>query len=274
MNFKQSLVVLILTFLLLDIFLAYNVVTSLNQRSFSQSDNINILEQMKNDNIVVPVLSVAEETASFIKTDRLSLLEQIGQLPNQSLTFENNILHSTLSEPVQLGTTDITAESVANLDKFVNESVFHGDQYSFFTYNPVTRKIVYTQQVGRIPILDGSSQLVFSLSSSGEVTAYDQTYAGTAEVQGSARTLITAQKAVELLYLNNRISSNTTILKVRLTYSRTLTLTDMYVYGPTWYIELQQVDGKIEARRVDAVQGSLLSDDEIETFTRKKQLSE
>ena len=80
-----------------------------------------------------------------------------------------------------------------------------------------------------------------------------------AEVQGSSRTVISQKRAVEALYLNNQIPANSTVRTVQLTYYRTLSLSDMDIYSPMWYIEIEIENAPVEIRRVDALTGSIIT---------------
>ena len=124
-------------------------------------------------------------------------------------------------------------------DFILQGNVLYGAEYTFLTYLPLKRQLVYAQVANGIPIGDNTGSITFNLDPDYEVISYEQTFAGVAEVQGSSRTVISQKRAVEALYLNNQISSNSTVRMVQLTYYRTLSLSDMDIYSPMWYIEIQ-----------------------------------
>ncbi len=266
MDFKRSTIVLIITFLFLDIFLFYSYFSMQGQTISSQNTNINVLEQMRSDDISFSGLSSNVESVPLVQTNRVNLGEKVSQLTDQTYSFENNILSSSLETPIELDfTKEISNDTFTKVTEFLTSgAILNGEQYGLFTYNPSTRKIIYTQRANKVPILDGTSQIVFSVNANGQVTSYEQTFAGDAQVLGDSRRLTTSQSAVENLYLSGRIPSKSTILKTRLVYYRSLSLDDMYVYSPAWYVEIQQADGQIVVRRVDALRGGILSGDSLE----------
>ena len=102
--------------------------------------------------------------------------------------------------------------------------------------------------------------------------SYEQIYAGSVQVLGKERELITAQKAVEILYLAaGRISSKATVQSVKLSYYQSLVLKRFSIYSPAWYIEIRQSDGQLIARRVDAIHGTVLANETLETTNTQTQ---
>ena len=73
--------------------------------------------------------------------------------------------------------------------------------------------MIYTQKADKLTIMDGSSQIIFTINANDQVVSYEQIYAGSVQVLGKERELITAQKAVEILYLagTNFIEGNRSI---------------------------------------------------------------
>jgi len=84
-------------------------------------------------------------------------------------------------------------------------------------------------------------------------------------VLGTNRTLITSQKAMEVLYLAGRIPTRSTVSVVRLSYYKSLALKDLSIYSPAWYVEFKQADGQTLVRRVDAIRGTVLTNEATET---------
>ena len=118
---------------------------------------------------------------------------------------------------------------------------------------------MYAQVANNIPIGDSTGSITFNLDPDYEVISYEQTFAGAAEVQGNSRAVISQKRAVEALYLNNQIPANSTVRTVQLTYYRTLSLSDMDIYSPMWYIEIEIENAPVEIRRVDALTGSIIT---------------
>lgn len=265
MDFKRIKIIFIITFTFLNIYLL-SILLAKNETTLRFGDGsatLNIQEAMKNDNIDFPPLSNEMEKVPLIKTAKGNTLEE-GQktLTNQTTHYEEGVLHSTLSEPIQLeweGASP-TLDDVKPVKEFLaGGNILYGSAYSYFTYLPVRNQLVYTQVTNSIPIADGTGSIIFSLNDEKEVISYEQTYAGDAAVQGSGRNVISAKTALESLYLNNQIPANASIRMMHLAYYRTLSLSDMDIYSPMWYVEIAVENSPVDVKRVDALTGNIIS---------------
>lgn len=267
MDFKRSAIVLIVCFFFLDVFLFGLVWQKRAETRTRLNTSINVLDQMKQDGITLPTLTANSESIPIVQLTPVTLDSKNTSLQNQIITSEKNGISSQLVNPIQLNLgNSITAESFNELTEFVNsKQVLFGDQYVWSAYNPTTKKVVYTQKADKVSIMDGTSQIVFTVNANDQVISYEQNYAGTVQVLGSERAVITAQRAVEILYLAGRISSKSTVLSVKLSYYQSLVLKDFSIYSPAWYVEIRQSDGQLIARRVDAIHGTVLSNETVET---------
>lgn len=267
MDFKRSAIVLIVCFFFLDVFLFGLVWQKRAETRTRLNTSINVLDQMKQDGITLPTLTANSESIPIVQLTPVILDSKNTSLQNQIITSEKNGISSQLVNPIQLNLgNSITAESFNELTEFVNsKQVLFGDQYVWSAYNPTTKKVVYTQKADKVSIMDGTSQIVFTVNANDQVVSYEQNYAGTVQVLGSERAVITAQRAVEILYLAGRISSKSTVLSVKLSYYQSLVLKDFSIYSPAWYVEIRQSDGQLIARRVDAIHGTVLSNETVET---------
>ena len=278
MDFRRIKIIFIITFAALNIYLL-SVLLEKNATTLSfgsESTTLNIEEAMKADDIEFPTLSTDQEKIPLLKTDKGVTLEtDQSKLVNQTTVFEDGVLFSTLSEPIPL---EIDAEELAIVDRtpitdfILQGNVLNGAEYSFLTYLPRRRQLVYAQVANNIPIGDSTGSITFNLDPDYEVISYEQTFAGEAEVQGNSRTVISQKRAVEALYLNNQIPANSTVRAVQLTYYRTLSLSDMDIYSPMWYIEIEIENAPVEIRRVDALTGSIITTSSVSLPSAEAQI--
>ena len=265
MDFRRIKIIFIITFAALNIYLL-SVLLEKNATTLSfgsESTTLNIEEAMKADDISFPTLSTDQEKIPLLKTDKGGSLEtDQSKLVNQTTVFEDGVLSSILSNPIPL---EIDAGDLMIVDRtpitdfMLQGNVLYGSEYTFLTYLPLRRQLVYAQVANNIPIGDSTGSITFNLDPDYEVISYEQTFAGVAEVQGSSRTVISQKRAVEALYLNNQIPANSTVRTVQLTYYRTLSLSDMDIYSPMWYNETEIENAPVEIRRVDALPGSIIT---------------
>lgn len=270
MDFRRSTLVLIISFLFLDIFLLGIFWQMKKEVKTPLNTSINVMEQMRTDGITVTGVNTTVESLPIIQISPTNIESQVNTLPSQVATYDKGVISSQLLAPIQLtldANTTATIENFAELTTYVESgSIIQGNQYTWFNYNPTTRKVIYAQRANKIPVMDGSSQIVFTLNANNQVISYEQTFAGNAEVLGTNRALITSQKAMEVLYLAGRIPARSTVSVVRLSYYKSLSLKDLSIYSPTWYVEFKQADGQTLVRRVDAIRGTVLTNEATETL--------
>ncbi len=48
-------------------------------------------------------------------------------------------------------------------------------------------------------------------------------------------------------------------------------LKEFSIYSPAWYVEIRQADGQLVARRVDAIHGTVLTNETLETTNTQTQ---
>ena len=269
MDFRRSTLVLIISFLFLDIFLLGMFWQMKNEVKTPLNTSINVMEQMRTDGITVTGVNTTVESLPIIQITPTSIESQVNTLPSQVATYDKGVISSQLLAPIQLtldANANATIENFAELTTYVESgSIIHGNQYTWFNYNPTTRKVIYAQRANQIPVMDGSSQIIFTLNANNQVISYEQTFAGNAEVLGTNRALITSLKAMEVLYLAGRIPTRSTVSVVRLSYYKSLSLKDLSIYSPAWYVEFKQADGQTLVRRVDAIRGTVLTNEATET---------
>ena len=273
MDFKRSAVVLIVCFFFLDLFLFGLVWQKRTDTKNPLNTSINVIDQMKQDGITLPALNATAESVPIIQVTPESIDTKLNTLLNQTTTLEKNVVTGQFVTPIQLDLSgSVSAESFEELTKLVeNNQVAFGEYYTWSSYNPTTRKVIYTQKADKLTIMDGSSQIIFTINANDQVVSYEQIFAGTVQVLGKERELITAKKAVEILYLGGRINSKATVQSVKLSYYQSLVLKDFSIYSPAWYIEIRQADGQLIARRVDAIHGTVLANETIETANTQTQ---
>ena len=266
MDYKRVQIILIITFSILNIYLLTVFLEKEDELNFGNpSTTVNLEEGLRNDNIQSPELSRENEEIAVIKTDKNTFLrEKSPTLKNQTARMENNLLFSVLSEPIKLDfeTADITLTNrLKPLQTFKDSgNVLDGPRYEFLSYQAINQRIVYVQYTDDgFPIADGTASLVFHLNSEDEVISYEQTYAGVPKSQGRLRNVISQQAAIESLYLNNQIPDDSTIKLLTLSYYQTLSLTDMNIYSPMWYVEISRENVAVQIKRVDALTGSIIS---------------
>ncbi len=272
MDFRRSAIVLIVCFFFLVEFHFGFVWKKKVESKTPLNTSINVIDQMKQDGITLPSLTSTDETAPIIQLTPVSIESGLNNLQNQIVSLEKNVINAELVPPIQLSLSNpVNAESFNDLTAFINNKVLFGDKYVWSSYNATTRKVIYTQKADKLSIMDGTSQIIVTLNTNDQAVSYEQTYAGNVQVLGNERSLITAQSAVEVLFLAGKIPAKSTVSTVKLSYFQSLVLKEFSIYSPAWYVEIRQADGQLVARRVDAIHGTVLTNETLETTNTQTQ---
>ena len=51
-------------------------------------------------------------------------------------------------------------------------------------------------------------------------------------------------------------------------------LKEFSIYSPAWYVEIRQADGQLVARRVDAIHGTVLTNETLKQRIRKRSVQQ
>ena len=259
-DFRRSTIVLIISFLLLNIFLLFTYKDLKQQIAPAANGNINIIDQMRSDGISVVGLTNDKEEAAVVQITPSDIETQVETLVNQKAEYEKGTITSILTQSIPIEITNaVNQDSFKQVTDFIHESVINGKQYELFSFQLTNKVVIYQQMVGTIPIVDKKAQIIVNLNDKNEAVSYEQTYVGKTEILGEPRQLISSQVAVETLYLAGSIPARTMIEKPKLVYYETLALSDLSIYSPAWYIELRVGEGATITKKVDAIRGNIIS---------------
>lgn len=269
MDFKKIENIFLIAFALLNIYLLMSFIGRENIQSATSNPTQDVIADMRDRGITIPQsLSKENLEVYYMQSDANTLLEENAEtLENQagSIDSEGTLYTSILSNPIELeGDPEegFTEADFALLDEFINSSsVLFGSQYEYLRYDRMNNRFIYSQIVDGLPVGDGTSEISLYYGGEGNIISYQQTYAGPMKEQAQSDELISAQRAVEILFLNNELASGATVDTPILAYQRTLHLEDLSMYGPIWLIPVTN-DNKSEVFRVDAVDenGRIISD--------------
>lgn len=267
MDFKKIENIFLITFLFLNIYLLISFLNRSDlQYASTAPDQVNLIREMEQIGIELPSLNEEERSVYYVQADRNNLLEENSdQLENQAGTIaqDGTLYTSILSDPIEIeGNPDdgFTEADYARLDTFIESgAVLFGEDYVYLRYDNAENRFVYAQEVQGMPVADGTSEISLFYGSDGNIISYQQSYAGPMTTQGSPLEIITDRQAIEILFQNNEISSNSVVRHPILSYQRTLHLEDLSMYGAIWYIPVSDSSGE-RVLRVDAFERSIISE--------------
>lgn len=271
MDFKKIAHIFIAAFLFLNLYLIYGILERKDiQHTSTQEDNNSILANMEEMDITLPDLteikSEKKEVYS-IQADPQENYELMAQKLANNGNFTGNLDEAGVyylsfpSSPIQLdGNPEkgFTEEDYQLIKNYVlSDEVMFGAEYTRLQYDDVGKRFVLYQNVDGLPIIDGSSEISLFVNQQGQIYAFQQTYAGSVTKQGKALNLIDGKRAIELLFINNKIREGFKIAKPVLAYHRALHLEDLAMYSPVWSIDIIR-DSEKDNFRVDAVSGTII----------------
>ena len=135
MDFRRSTLVLIISFLLLDIFLFGLFWQMKKEVKTPLNTSINVMEQMRNDGITVTGVNMTVESLPIIQISPISIEAPVNALPSQVVSYDKGVISSQLIFPIQL-TLDVNAtatmENFAELTAYVESgAIVNGNQYTW-----------------------------------------------------------------------------------------------------------------------------------------------
>ena len=282
MDFRRIQYILIVAFLILDLFLL-NIFVGKNSvyflNDYNRSTAPSVQKEMNLEELTET--SVSDETGElpFVagQLDLEAWQEEAEKLTDQEVTVDSKgRLFSKLDRPIPVASLQKgTAEDAWSVSDFkeVNDfkdssQLLNGKDYQFAYYNPRKSTITYYQEAyDGHGIIDGTGDLIFHLNDKQEVDAYEQSYAGETQVQGEDRPLISEKQAIENLYLNDEIPNKATVVKVKIGYRTSLALDQLHMYKPIWTIYIRHNDDEIETEYVDGINGTIIQPQTTNTGT-------
>lgn len=284
MDFKKISRIFIIAFTLLNLYLIYSIFKRQDvQYTTLQPQSSDVFKNMEELEIKLPNMENTminnRDIFSIQVNDHDLLQKEISE--NKKLTGNLNdkqeYYDSFPSKPIILkgnpeeGFVDSDYE---RLREFISSNnVMFGSEYSNLRYEPESRRFVLNQLVNNIPITDGTSEVSLFVNEEGEIYAFQQTYAGPTTEQGRPLDLIEASRAIELLFLNNKIKAGSEVSNPELTYRRVLNLEDLSMYSPMWAIDILEEDERISFI-VDAVDGSIVNLSDIDLEVELEEIEE
>ncbi|MBD3949972.1 two-component system regulatory protein YycI [Tuanshanicoccus lijuaniae] len=279
MDFKRIQMMLILFFLIFDVYLGVRIFQEIQETVVRQSDyQQSSLEQRLSargivlnsplDETAVEGVLVKTEDTQYLRTHAQDLSQDalditLGDHGNLSATFKKPLdLEGKVTEQMTTLPTEV-AKFIHN-KYLVNEQLFiKGSQYTQYWYLPATRTIIFWMTaIDNIPIVDGSAEIRLQLDENYNIASYTQTYQTGFAVLDKAKPhrLISARDAVDVLdaRIQTNLPSNSTIIHITLSYTKYKEWDEINIYLPVWNVVYQRSDGQTGSMLVDAIKGQVV----------------
>ncbi|THE10821.1 transcriptional regulator [Bacillus timonensis] len=255
MDWSKTKSVFIITFLILNIFLGYQLV---QKRDNSQLDAIaerTIDEKLADEEITYEALPKEPKELSYISGKvQIFSVDDVKKLKNQEVNIETaGVLRGKLSDPIKISLTD-----QVKIHQFVKDHLLDGEKYIVWSVNEETGTIVLVQQHNNYKIFDPSLNIsgviYLYVNDEHEVVSYEQTLISDFE-EHKLEELISPIKTLENLYDNYHIKSGSHVSKVEIGYYPLVPNSESQLLAPTWHVV---IDEEIEIY-VNAIEGQILN---------------
>lgn len=213
-------------------------------------------ESLRADGINFDILPKDKTKEDYLSANTKVFSEdEIEDLEEQEIVLENEMLiRAELNTPIE----------IEDLEDFIQNNVLYGDQYAFWEHNKTDNKIIYYQKVnGKFILGNLSAQLVFNINKDNKIDYYEQTMLDPIETISDGEDVLSAFKALEILYRDDYIEPNSTIVNVEIGYYTISNEETTQVLTPTWYFVIER-DGERKRQLVDAFYGTVIRSQQTE----------
>jgi regulatory protein YycI of two-component signal transduction system YycFG len=241
MDWSRTKTIFIITFMLLNIFLAYQLYEKQNMSRMSEMALPELESRIEEQQIEVEIDDAEEEVTGgpitgMQRTFQEASLEQ--SLAGQDVSLVNDAtIFSELEEPYSI----VTANVEASLEGFLEQYVFRGEEYRVAHYDP-EEGIIGLYQTFEGSMIDQYERedyhLVLQLNEDDEIAAYSQRYMTITE-RAEEEELLTPLQAVELLLddPNIGIGTEAVVESAQLGYYNLMEVdANFQIFAPVWRV--------------------------------------
>ncbi|MFC4321721.1 two-component system regulatory protein YycI [Litchfieldia salsa] len=255
MDWSKTKTIFIITFLILDLFLALQFIEKRNRSELDVLSEASIEEQLETEEITYDELPKQPKEGTYISgKPKFFSSEDVLKMKGQEVNIDSPaILQSKLNEPIKLTGSNVTAK----LQQFLKDYVLNGDSYTLWEVDQETGSIIFFQQYQNKVFYNETSNisglLIAYVNDKNEIISYRQTMLMDFE-EYDKKEILPAIKALENLFKNGHLKSGSEVTNIKLGYYPLVQLSESQILAPTWHIV---VDDKIDYY-VNAFEGQIL----------------
>lgn len=263
MHWGQIKTLLILSFLILDIYLFVQFMEKKEEADIGvlEQQPSTIEEQLQAEAITFQDLPKQEYEESYISVKQKIFDEDELVVKNdkqETFIFNKTFIASKLEDPIKMKKD----EKREKITEIFNDIVYFPEEYSFYSWNQDVNVLIFFQNKMDRPVYYNQNGLVLLfLNDKNEITFYTQTMLGETEPLAEKRKLIKPIRAIETLYDANELHSEDNIPKVNIGFhTRVPFETGVQVFAPIWKVNVNNEKDYF----VNAIEGFIFSTDEQE----------
>ncbi|MBM7704196.1 two-component system regulatory protein YycI [Metabacillus iocasae] len=255
MDWNKTKTVFIITFLILDLFLAYQFMVKKNQNDLDFITEASVEEQLAQENITYEELPKSVEKKTYLNARSLNFIEEdLTKLKGQKIEFLSDYeIQGVFEEPIPLPSNNTSFR----LNQFLKEYIFAGSSYALWHVNKEANVIIFYQKHADKLIYDNTNaMLIVHLNDKNEMVSYEQKLLKDIEKMDDDQEILTPIKALENLFFKDELKPGSKITKVSLGYyTFDLPVSSSQVLVPTWHIIVNEEEHYF----VNAFEGQILS---------------
>ncbi|MEH7224785.1 two-component system regulatory protein YycI [Bacillus sp. JJ1566] len=254
MDWSKTKSVFIITFLILNIFLGYQLVQKRDSSQLGVLAERSIGEKFADEEISYEALPKEPVELSYISGKvKIFTEEDVKNLKNQEVSIETaGVLKGEFKEPIKISLAD-----QVKIQQFVKDNLLDGEKYSVWSIDEKAGTIVLVQQHKNYKVfgqsLNISGVVYLYVNEEQEATSYEQTLIPEF-LEHELEELITPIQTLENLFDNNHLKSGSHVSKVEIGYYPLLPYSESQLLAPTWHVV---VDDQTEIF-VNAIEGQII----------------
>lgn len=254
MDWSKTKSLFIITFLILNIFLGYQLIQKRDSSQLDLLKELSIEEKLAEEDITYEVLPKEPEELSYISGKvKVFTEEDVKTLKNQDVNIDTaGILKATFTDPIKLSLTD-----QMKIEQFVKDHILSGDKYTVWEVDEEAGTIVLIQQYQNYKVFGQSANIsgviYLYLNEDHEVTSYEQTLIPEFE-EHELEELIKPMETLENLFNNFHLKSGSHVSKVEIGYYPLVPYSESQLLAPAWHVI---IDDETHIY-VNAIEGQIL----------------
>ncbi len=253
MDWNRTKTIFIVTFLMLNVFLTWQLIETNSANQISMITEATIQERLNQMNVTIDVELPEEELPGLHMIGKNASLTNatIPLFSNQDVEIvDDRMILSILDEPFELRSEQFSAD----LTMFLSTYIYEGDEYRYGGYDADTRQILlYQIYEGKTAYTFGDEPLILQLDESQRIVGYQQSYFEFEEQEGREREMLSSLKAIEVLLNDQIIGSNDSVTSIEFGYYSLFSPQgNVQVFAPMWRVIVDE-----EAYFVNAIEGSV-----------------
>lgn len=253
MNWSRTKSIFIVAFLILNVFLTWELIETNSANQLHLITEATIQERLDLNNVKIDIELPEEDLPGLHVIGRSTPLNDnvIAPLHNQdAMIIDERTIVSILDEPYDIDPKQFQQD----IHSFLSSYIFRGNEYQYGRYDTDARQfLLYQTFEDKTAYTYGDEPLVLQLDDNQRIIGYEQSYYTFEEVEGREREILSSLKAIEILLNEQLIRMNSTVSNVQFGYYSFFSLQhDVQIFAPMWRVV---VEG--ETYLVNAIEGSV-----------------